>query len=119
MKPRRSHPTLILRSDNSGHRIALSTDANLAGQKWERQSWLLPLPGVPAKYHERLHTWAKRIRYFWPVWWLIPTNKTSGLKSRLIFGCGTGLLVAELRHTSAAYKNSTSTGSASPEHSQE
>ena len=64
-------PTFKIISRSAEDRFSFYTaDKTLAGQNWQRNSFLLPLPWPFARGRAALHELARPVRRLWPVWWV-------------------------------------------------
>jgi hypothetical protein len=71
----------------------LTDDPHLAGQTWERASWLVPFP-CRRDWLPKVHEWARRFRRKWPFWWVYPVRRNRfGRYSRPILVRGTGIVL--------------------------
>lgn len=78
----------------SNGRIA-SSDKTLAGQSWQRASYLCPLP-LGAEW---LHELARPMRSWWPLWFIIPLRQESFLPRIIpVWASGAKLIAEELKH---------------------
>ncbi len=93
---------LVIRGEN-----LFSPQDDFAGQEWERNSFLIPLPPFLISncgiiiWHYR----ARKLRDWWPFWWQIPfgggpARITLARKSaKFIFGWGLDLINKEIQNT--------------------